>query len=78
VVGRLRLSIFAELFLEHPFTNVRCAIFQLDTLDLTRVQPADSMDVDKVNLIQVQSYRWRSPRDLSTHIVEGRISKFAG
>ena len=77
-VGRYRLFLFAELFLKHPFTNVGCAICQLDTLDLTRVQPADSMDVDKVNFLQVYNYRWRNPRDLSPHIAEGRISKFTG
>jgi hypothetical protein len=73
-----RLFLFAELFLKHPFTNVRCAILQMDTLGLTRVQPPDSMDVDKVNFLEVQKYRRCNPSDFSTHLLEVRKSKFTG
>jgi hypothetical protein len=53
-------------------------MFHLNTLPLTRVQPADCLDVDEVNFLQVQNDRESNRSDLSAHFVEVHGSKLTG
>jgi len=65
-------------FLKHPGANVRCAIHHLDALRLALIQEANSVDVDNVDLIEVQSRRMAGKLDFSAKTDELRTSKLTG
>ena len=54
------------------------AILYLNAVCLTPIQQVNSIDVDNVNFIQVQSRRLSAPLDFRAQIGEVRTSKLTG
>ena len=68
----------SSLLLNHPFANIRGAIHHLNSTCLALVEQANSVEIDNVDLIQIQSRRLSGLFDFGAHFDKVRTSKFAG
>jgi hypothetical protein len=58
--------------------NVWRTVFDLGTFRPALVQQADSIDIDELNLLQVESHGRFNAGNLDPHLLNVRASKFAG
>ena len=60
----------SSLLLEHPFANVWRAIHHLNSTRLALIEQSNSVQIDNVYLIQIQSHRLSGLFDFGTHFDE--------